>query len=107
MSDTVVKILKLTNGQEIIAKVLQTTGDYFVVTSPLSLQPMRGGEGMSIGLLPFSWGGRTDKVMIHASHIICDLEPEDNLESQYLAGLAGITLASAQPPTTGKLHLVE
>lgn len=101
-----VKLFKLVSGQEIIAKVVHQDEQMVVVESPLSIQPMRSGEStLSIGLMPFSWAGNPNMpVSINAQHILCFLEPEEGLKTQYLAGLAGLSVPSASTP---KLTLVE
>lgn len=105
-----VKIVKFATGLEIIAKVVSDTSTELVVDSPLTLQAMRGAsaaDGISIGLVPFSWAGLPTNVALNKSHILCILVPEAQLETQYLAGLAGLSLPQAVAPDRPKLTLVE
>jgi len=106
-----VKILKFMNGQEVIAKVLEETATEIQITSPLMLQPVRvpnSPEGLTISLMPFSWGGLVNAVTLKKDHVLCMLTVEPQLESQYLAGLAGIALPdSLSSAKTPKLTLVE
>jgi len=102
-----VKVIKLASGLEVIAKIVQETATELVVDSPLAMQAMReGSTGISIGLVPFSWGGIPKDVVLSKLHILCVMDAESQLESQYLAGLAGIALPE---PGAGKskLTLVE
>lgn len=101
-----VKIVKLSNSQEIIAKIMQETDTVLSVESPLILQPMRSGESsLSIGMMPFSWAGQPNAwVELNRAHVLCIMVPEDDLKTQYLAGLSGISLPRQSP---SKLTLVE
>jgi len=101
-----VKVIKFVNGQEIIAKVTTTTDTQVVIQSPLTLQPLRTGDSaMSIGLMPFTWGGDSrHPIALNAAHILCVMESESELKSQYLAALSGLALPSR---STSKLTLVE
>lgn len=104
-----VKVVKLANGLEIIAKVVSESETEIVVDSPLTLQAMRdGASGISVGLVPFSWAGIASNVVLSKTHILCVMLPEPQIQTQYLAGLAGISLPQ---PNTGterpKLTLVE
>jgi hypothetical protein len=96
-----VKILKFLSGQEVIAKVASETETAFVLQSPLTVQPMRSPDQtqLSLGLMPFSWAGLSDSVNIPKSHVLCAMDPEPDLETQYLAGLAGIAMPKSQPIT--------
>lgn len=99
-----VKIVKFTSGQEIIAKVTEDATS-IVIESPLTVQPMRNGDSLQVGLLPFSWAGQSPSVSISKEHVLCILEPESGLATQYLAGLAGIALPGES--SGPKLTLVE
>lgn len=96
-----VKVVKFMSGQEVIAKVSSGENDVIVLESPLTLQPMRNADNMQIGLLPFSWGGVSESVLINLSHVLCVLEAEESLATSYLSSLSGISLPSP------KLTLVE
>ena len=89
-----VKVLKFVSGQEVIAKLVAETETSVVIESPLTVQAMRTAEGLGIGLVPFSFAGRSQQAVIQKTNVLCILEPEEQLSSQYLAGLSGITLAS-------------
>lgn len=101
-----VKIIKFMNNQEIIAKVLDGGSSQLLVQSPLALQPLRTGESsMSIGLMPFSWGGdNREPIALNADHVLCVMSPEEELKSQYLAALSGLSLPTRP---TSKLTLVD
>lgn len=102
-----VKVIKLLSSQELIAKIISETDNEVIIASPLLIQPMRSGEAsLSIGLMPFSWAGdtRDASISLNKAHVLCTLEPEGDLKTQYLAGLSGITLPQS---TTPKLTLVE
>lgn len=110
-----VEVIKLSNGQEIIAKSIGTDSDSQIfVSSPLLVVPMRDNAGnFRIELAPFSWIGNTDApIALSRQHVVCRLSADSQMESQYLAGLAGIALPSsgaapAPPASTPRLTLVE
>lgn len=98
-----VKIIKFLSGQEIIGKVMSDDDiNGVVVESPLTIQPMKQGDQFSLGLMPFSWAGSAKSVNLNPSHVLCTMDAEPDLETQYLSGLAGLT-----PPPSRKLTLVE
>lgn len=101
-----VKIVKFMSGQEVIGKVIDESSTRVVVESPLTLQPMRNGETVSLGLMPFSWGGKADAVAFNAAHILCIMDAEDELATQYLAGLSGLSVPQSAPSQSRKLTLV-
>lgn len=107
MSDTV-KVFKFISGQEVVAKVQDRTDSHVIVTSPLALQPHRQDPSGSVGiaLVPFSWGGKSENVALNNSHILCELDADEYLSSQYLAGLAGLSIPN-EPSSTSRLTLVE
>lgn len=98
-----VKIVKFMSGQEVIAKLIDVDASDVLLTlkSPLTLQPMRDGDSMRVGLLPFSWGAVADTVQIAASQVLCIMDAEDGLAAQYLAGLAGVTMAEPRITLNG------
>lgn len=102
-----VKIIKFLSSQEIIAKIVETTATEIVVQSPLAIQPIRSGESsMSLGLMPFTWAGNNnDSIALNKAHVLCVMEAEAELRTQYLAALSGIAIPSASPKTP-KLTLV-
>lgn len=110
-----VAVLKLSNGQELITKIhsMSSEGDYFV-SSPLLVVAMRDGSGnFRIELAPFSWVGNTEtSFKIGHEHVVCQLQAESQMESQYLAGLAGLSLPGTPTPaapasSAPRLMLVE
>lgn len=107
MSESV-KIIKVTGGQEIIAKVVEHTPTELLVQSPLTVQPLRSGESsLAIGLMPFTWGGDSKHaIAINKAHVLCVMDAEDELRTQYLAALSGLTLPGPSTKTP-KLTLVE
>lgn len=88
-----VKVVKFVSGQEVISKVIDDNGNNLVLESPLTVQTMRTPEGLGIGLVPFSFASSAKQVVINRANILCVLEAEEQLASQYLAGLAGLTLS--------------
>lgn len=108
---TEIKILKLVNGAEIIAKIGKDIGGMYL-ENPFYVITQSDGQRIAIGLQPFSMVAKINKVRVKDAHVLCTLDPEDELANQYSAGLAGITLAgpggSQRVPGNGRgLTLVE
>jgi hypothetical protein len=102
-----VKIIKFVSSQEVIARVIEESSTEIIVESPLTIQPLRSGEtSMAIGLMPFTWAGdNKDTVALNRAHVLCVMNPEDELKTQYLAALAGLTIPNGA--ATPKLTLTE
>lgn len=105
MSD--VKIIKFMSAQEVIAKVVDETPTELIVESPLVVQPLRSGESsMAIGLMPFTWAGDSrETIALNRVHVLCVMKPEEELKTQYLAALSGITIPNGV--VTPRLTLAE
>ncbi len=101
MNDTV-QIIKFVSNLEIIGKVVASSNTEIIVQSPLAVQPMRtGDQSLSIGLMPFTWAGNNkEPVSLNRAHVVCVMSPEEDLRTQYLAALSGITLTSTTPKLT-------
>lgn len=103
-----VKVIKFLSGQEIIAKVALLTAEEAHVEFPLTLQVMKGGDPrqpqVQVALLPFSWGSRCEKVELTRDHILCMLDPEEDLARQYVQATSGIIVPETPSP---RLTLVE
>jgi len=102
MSPTV--ILKFISGQEILAKLVSEDEKEYHLANPLTLQPQQvqnpKGPGhqpmISVGLIPFSWGSKADAVSVSKAHVLCRMEPEDELRDQYATITTGLIVASPQ-----------
>lgn len=104
---SMVKIIKFVGSQEVIARVIEENTIEIIVESPLSIQPLRSGEtSMAIGLMPFTWAGNSkESIALSRAHVLCVMNPEDELKTQYLAALSGITIPNGA--ATPKLTLTE
>lgn len=101
MSEVKIVIIKIVSGQEVLGKLVSESDDYIVVNSPVTIQPTRDAKGdITVGILPFSWGGVANSVILSKQNILCILDAEDKLALQYSAGLAGLTVPTNTPKIT-------
>ena len=95
MSD--VQIVRLTTGEEVVAKVKYDKG-FYTLTDGILLVP--AGEG-KIGMVPFVPYATREPVVIGESHVMFTVEPMDELKKQVIEATTGLIL-----PGSGGLKLV-
>lgn len=103
-----VKIFKLSSGQEVIAKVLDS-GDAssVLVESPVTLQPMKGPDGgLSVGMIPFSFGAKNGaQVTLQKSGILATMVADPDIESHYITAISGLILPEGTTSNGPKITL--
>ena len=95
MSD--VQIVRLSTGEEVVAKVVYDKG-FYTLTDGILLVP--AGEG-KIGMVPFVPYAKRDPVTIGEQHVMFVVEPADELKRQVIEATTGIAM-----PESGGLHIV-
>ena len=95
MSD--VQIVRLSTGEEVVAKVTFDKG-FYTLTDGILLIP--AGEG-KIGMIPFVPYAKRDPVVIGEAHVMFTVEPGAELARQVLEATSSIIM-----PDTGGLKLV-
>lgn len=81
--------VKLTSGEEVIAKLVEETDTFIKVSKPRVLTAAQGG----IGLAPYLFTVDPDKDIKLYKNTIVILEPtEKDYASQYISGTTGIQL---------------
>ena len=84
MSD--VKVLKLTTGEEVIARIRQE-GDNIILEKPMTMAPVPGqtpGQ-MGFAMVPWMMAAKGDSIQISLSHIVVETEAKSEIEKNYLA----------------------
>ena len=91
MSD--VKVLKLTTGEEIIARVKQNR-DYMELEKPMTLAPVPGQSPgqMGFAMVPWMMAAKGDLIQLSLSHIVVETEAKGEIEKNYLASITGLSL---------------
>ena len=92
-----VQIVRLSTGEEIVAKVVYDKG-FYTLTDGILLVP--AGEGKS-GMVPFVPYAKRQPVTIGEQHVMFVVEPADELKKQVLEATTGLVM-----PDTGGLKLV-
>jgi|TARA_Y100000033_G_C2700893_1_gene88535 hypothetical protein len=91
MSD--VKVLKLTTGEEIIARVEQQR-DYMMLEKPMTMAPVPGQSPgqMGFAMVPWMMAAKGDFIQLSLSHIVVETEAKGEIEKNYLASITGLSL---------------
>jgi len=88
--------VKFLSGQEVIGKLVSQTDEGLQLENPVTVQTVPSREGgIGVALMPFSFAGVGDTVVLNGAHILCVMAVEPVLEKQYLAAVSGIVIAPA------------
>lgn len=83
--------LKLTSGEEIIARYEEENDNYIVVYKPLGIVPSQ--QGMA--LAPYMFSVKEDaKFLLRTNSVSCIVKTEPGLASQYTQQTTGLSLAT-------------
>ena len=86
--------LKLTSGEELIAKLIEETDDYVKLSKPLVLTMAQQGLGMA----PYLFTVNPDKEVKVNKATVTVLEASDKgFADQYIQGTTGIAMATPAP----------
>ena len=83
---------KLVNGDECVAKIVETKADDFVVSKPYTIIPSPKGIGMVPSLFT---GTLDDNVLLNRSHILMHSPVVKEINDYYLKTTTGIVTAPA------------
>lgn len=89
MTDVVV--LKLSSGEEVIARA-NNTGHGWQVTKPRLVVMAPTPQGIQIAIMPWIAADVDGKYLIDDKHVITSGKPTDNLEKQYLEQTSGLEI---------------
>ena len=82
--------LKLSSGEEIVARLEKEDTKSFTVRKPMVLMMQQQG----LGLAPFMFSVSPDgKFVLQANSVSCIAKTENEIAKQYLSTTSGITLA--------------
>lgn len=81
--------IKLVNGDEIIAKLEESTGDSITINKPLAITI--GPHGL--GMMPWLFLGDKESMSISKSHFFTMVPSKSEAAKQYMEGTTGLTLA--------------
>lgn len=80
--------IKLSNGDELIARLDSEDATTVTIDRPLALTMQGGG----LGMVPWVLLGDKDSITIQRSHIFAIVPSKKDAADQYLAGTTGIAL---------------
>ena len=88
-----VKVLKLTTGEEVIARVKQKR-DYMMLEKPMTMAPVPGQSPgqMGFAMVPWMMAAKGDFIQLSLSHIVVETEAKGEIEKNYLASITGLSL---------------
>jgi len=82
---------KLNSGEELIAKVIEVTDTYFLITTPVSVAP--GPQGM--GLIPSLFtNDQRGNVRLNTNSISLVADTEEAVKMKYIEATTGISVPS-------------
>jgi hypothetical protein len=86
-NDTVT--LKLTSGEEVVARLEKDDGDNLILRKPLMITATQQG----LGLAPFMFTSDPElKVVINNTKIVCVAKTQEEFAKQYIQNTTGITV---------------
>ena len=83
--DNMIRVLKLTSGEEIIGKIVNTENGAVELKSPMLLVPTQteGGQ-VKVAFMPFApYGDKEQTIGIYPHAIVADYVPSPDLEQHY------------------------
>jgi hypothetical protein len=91
-----IKILKLVNGQEIIADILDMQQTYIEIKNPrvIHIEVDKDTNAIRIGFPPISMFTEDEKFILNPANIFTIFSPVSNLENAYRQHTSGIVLAN-------------
>ena len=86
-----VKVLKLTTGEEIIARAKQNR-DYMELEKPMTLLcQVKRQDKMGFAMVPWMMT-KGDYIQLSLTHIVIETEAKSEIEKNYLASITGLSL---------------
>lgn len=90
-----VRVFKLTNGEEVIAKASPSVGGWNL-NDPMILRVGQDQAGRpQAGLIPFFISAKDCEIRINDDHILASIVAPSDIEAGYLTHTSGIQLASS------------
>ena len=93
MSD--IKLFKLSNGEEIVARKKEEKLETLCLEQPMSVQAVPDGNTGKMGIALFPWlmaAKENCVVNLSREHIIVETVPKETMEKNYLSRITGLTL---------------
>lgn len=88
-----VVVLKLVSGEEVLANLENEEENFIVVTKPMVVQIMPSKDGYGVGLVPYIHSKSYGEFLINKEMIVCNADPDSEVEKGYLSQTSGIQLA--------------
>lgn len=83
--------IKLTSGEELIAKMEEDKDTEVIVSKPFALVPNQQG----LGMVPWIMSANPDtKVSINKNTVVCLLKTDDGIGKQYFQQTTGLTMVT-------------
>jgi hypothetical protein len=93
-----IKLLKLSTGEDVICEYKEEE-DKAILENPIIITIVPSEEGIGIGMaLPWMIASGKDKFKLNKRHIVCKVDPPENLANQYSSQFgSGIVIAHEEP----------
>lgn len=80
--------LKMSNGDELVARYESDDADCYVIKSPMALTMTNSG----IGMMPWLFLAETRSIKLNKSHVLCVAATRKEAAAQYMQSTTGLTL---------------
>ena len=89
-----IKVFKLSTGEEMIAGVVSESSSETVVSSPRTMQMMQTPHGISAGLVPWMLTSPDAEVAVKTNHIVASIDCPADVEQSYRQQTSKLDLTS-------------
>ena len=100
-----VKILRLTTGEDVIAKVEQGNGDLVTLTKPFVIIPQQMAPGKPVQLMmtPYMPYADEDKIVIAQDKVVTTVKPKKEILASYQKNTSKILTPNSELITETKI----
>ena len=100
-----IKVLRLSTGEDVIAKVDQSSGENVELDKPFVIIPQQKGPGQPIQLMMSLYNafGKSDTVTVAKDKIVFITDPKDDIKKNYETNTSNIITKSTGLITETKL----
>ena len=90
-----IKLIRLLNGEELIAEVVLDTGLKLTVKNPIRIvvmPPKNNSQAPTVGFAPWMEFSEETEVTLDNSHVLCIMTPIKEFVTQYNSTFSGLVL---------------
>lgn len=88
-----ISVLKLSSGEEVIARETAYIDNTSKYSKPMVLQMMQTQQGMGVTMVPYIMSAPDATIQINQDLIVCKVDASKQIEDAYLQQTSGIDLS--------------